>query len=93
MSGIIVQYNPKYFSSYPGKDDVKFGYTTNNEGDYIRFIDRHGIAYIVPRSNVNGVYIDTNFVYNIVGIYYIDSSRPDDKIHLSKFLKYQSIHV
>lgn len=93
MSRIIIQFNPKYLSLYPGKDVVKIGYTTTDEGDYIRFIDKHGIAYIVPRNNVKATYTGTSFVYNVVGIYYLDSPRPDDGLYLKDFLQLRSIHT
>lgn len=84
--GTLVNYNSKYLSSPIPRDSPGIGYVIRDIGDYIRFIDRHGMAYLVPRSNVSTSYLGPNLVYNVVGPFYNDLTQPNDKMQLSKFL-------
>lgn len=87
--GTLVRYNSKYLSSPIPGNYSGIGYVVRDMGDYIRFIDRHGMAYVVPRSNVATTYLGNNIIYDITDSFYTDTTQATDKMHLSKFLNFE----
>lgn len=85
-SGILVTFNCQNLSYPVNKDIDCLGYVTKDMGDYVRFIDKHGIAYVVERNNVSASFHDTTPVYTVVGPFYKDTTTHEDKRYLTKFL-------
>ena len=62
--------------------DGSYGMTVNERGGFIRFVNKHGVPYIVCRDGVS-IIISRESIYTLKGDCYRESDRiPDDEIAL-----------
>lgn len=97
-SGSLIHFNPAHYhplSAYFSPNTIadRVGYIVVDAGNYIRFVDRNGLTYIVPRKNTSTRMVGTHIVYYVTGPYYSDMNPlPVDRELLAKFLSINELH-
>lgn len=98
MNGTLVHFDTTnlhhYSLSYPPNTTTnRIGYVTIDRGDYIRFIDRNGLVYVVPRTHTISRLIDGKVVYFVTGTYYVDMGcTQNDRECLNRFVRIAELH-
>jgi len=98
MDGTLIHFTTNHLNNYllipyVNTHTDKTGYVTVDKGDYIRFIDRNGLVYIVPREHTISRLVNGKVVYYVNGTYYIDMGcTKHDLDCLVRFIAMAELH-